>query len=317
METNLQNIISFPSVRWCINGHFHTIGRALFGDTNLPQSVKHIEIPTPDEDFLALDYVINPNSESVITLFHGLEGSSKAYYIVELMKELLEENYSVIAVNFRSCGSKMNNRPRFYHSGETQDYATVFQWIQEEYPHKKMGAIGFSLGGNALIKSLAEQGSDHLLDVAVAVSVPYDLYLGSKILSHGFHRVYEYRFLKTLRSKLEQKRQQFPELPTFTGNTLFEFDNQVTAKIHGFKDAEDYYNQCSARRFIDDIDTKTLLIHSREDPICPIEAMPVDKIFDNTTTDHIITEKGGHVGFWSNPKGWLNYAIRTYLDRHL
>ncbi|TYP93381.1 hypothetical protein LX73_1083 [Fodinibius salinus] len=316
METNLRHIPDLPVPQWCVNGHVHTIARSWLGDTTLPD-VNRIEIPTPDDDFLELDCAIHPNSESVIILFHGLEGSSERYYIVELMKELLEEEYSVVAVNFRSCGSRMNNQPRFYHSGETNDYATVFNWISQQYPDKKMGAVGFSLGGNALLKSLGEEGSGHPLDAAIAVSVPYDLRLGSIRLSKGFHRLYEYRFLRTLKKKLVLKRQDFPNLPQFTGSTLFEFDDQITAPIHGFKSAEHYYEQCSARRFITDIQIPTLLVHSREDPLCPVEAMPVAKIFDHSKIDYIITEQGGHVGFWSQPKGWLNYIIRNYLHKKL
>jgi predicted alpha/beta-fold hydrolase len=237
--------------------------------------------------------------------------------MVELMKTLLRNGFSVVGVNFRSCGSRMNNQPRFYHSGETSDYHTVFHWINENYPNQKMGAVGFSLGANALIKYLSEYQDNHPLDTAVGVSVPYDLRLGSILLSKGFHRVYEYRFLRTLTKKLDIKRQQFPDLPTFSGSTIYEFDDQVTAVIHGFDGAEDYYEQCSARRFVDNITTDTLLIHSREDPLCPIEAMPIAKINQNEWTDYIITNKGGHVGFRSKPGGWLNYVIENYLSSNV
>ncbi|NGP89142.1 YheT family hydrolase [Fodinibius halophilus] len=314
MQTTLDNLFSFPSTVWACNGHIHTIARSLLGDTTIPR-VERVEITTPDDDFLEIDCAINKESNSIIVLFHGLEGSSRRYYIVELMKELIEEQHSVVAVNFRSCGHKMNRRPRFYHSGETDDYKTVFSWLQKRYPDKQIGAVGFSLGGNALVKSLGEMGNSHPADVAVAVSVPYDLRLGSLLLSKGFHRIYEYRFLQTLQKKLATKRTAYPDLPEFNGATLYDFDDQVTAPVHGFNDADDYYKRCSGRRFIHDIQTPTLLIHSREDPLCPIEAMPIDKINDNGFTDYIITDRGGHVGFWSNPRGWLNYAIRTFISR--
>lgn len=317
METNLRHIPAFPSPQWCFNGHVHTIVRSLFGDTDPPSQMERVEIPTPDDDFLELECSIHSSSKAVVVLFHGLEGSSRRYYMVELAKELLEENYSVVAVNFRSCGTKMNNRPRFYHSGETADYATVFRWVKKQCPDKKMAAVGFSLGGNALIKSLAEEGESHPLDAAVAISVPYDLRLGSLRLSKGFHRVYEYRFLRMLRDKLERKRREFPEIPEFNGSTIYEFDDQVTAPVHGFAGADDYYKRCSSRRFIDGIKTSTLLVHSREDPLCPIQAMPVARIFEHPYTDYIVTEKGGHVGFRSRPKGWLNYIVRLYLGKRL
>lgn len=316
MKTNLRHVPHLRAPYWCFNGHIHTIARSLFGDTQQPP-LNSVEIPTPDNDFLELDCHIQSDSDTIIALFHGLEGSTERYYIVELMKVLINKGYSVVGVNFRGCGSKLNNQPRFYHSGETNDYQTVFNWISEKYPNKKIGAVGFSLGGNALVKYLGETGKESLVNTAVAVSVPYDLRLGSIILSKGFHRIYEYRFLRTLRQKLDQKRKRFPKLPQFSGTTIYEFDDKVTASLHGFEGADDYYEQCSARRFVDEINIDTLLIHSKKDPLCPIEAMPLAKINQNPYTDYIISEEGGHVGFWSNPRGWLNFIIENYLSSNL
>lgn len=313
METNLRHIPDFFAPQWCFNGHIHTIARSVTGDNRPPDLVERIEISTPDDDFLELDRAIVDDSPAVIALFHGLEGSSRRFYIVELMKVLMDLGFSVIGVNFRSCGSRLNKQRRFYHSGETGDYSTVFDWIREQYPHQKLGAVGFSLGGNALLMSLAEEGDESPVDAAAAVSVPYDLYMGAKLLSQGFSRIYEYRFLRTMRQKLKQKRKKYPDMPEFTGSTLFEYDEQVTAPLHGFDGALDYYKQCSSRRAIGQIRTPTLLIHSREDPLCPAEAMPVVKALDNDFTDYIITDEGGHVGFWSAPQGWLNDIIGNYL----
>lgn len=316
MKTNLRHVPPLKSPRWCFNGHLHTIARSLFGNTNSPP-LNRIEIPTPDDDFLELDCHIQNDSDAIVALFHGLEGSTERYYMVELMKVLIREGYSVIGVNFRGCGSRLNNQPRFYHSGETNDYQTVFNWIRNEYPHKQVGAIGFSLGGNALLKYLGEEQESSFIKAAVAVSVPYDLRLGSIILSKGFNRIYEYRFLRTLQHKLEEKRQHYPNLPTFSGSNIYEFDDQITAPIHGFKGAEDYYEQCSACRFVEDIKTDTLLVHSEADPLCPVAIMPLTKINQNRYTDYIISSKGGHVGFWSKPRGWLNFVIENYLSSNL
>ncbi|HKK46171.1 MAG TPA: alpha/beta fold hydrolase, partial [Balneolaceae bacterium] len=189
METNLRHIPNFNSPRWCFNGHIHTIARSFTGDNN-PPPVKRMEITTPDDDFLEIDCAIQADSRAIVTLFHGLEGSSQRFYIVELMKVLLRKGFSVIGVNFRSCGSRMNKRRRFYHSGETGDYATIFKWVRKHYPNQKIGAVGFSLGGNALLMSLAEDPEHHPVDAASSVSVPYDLYMGAKLLSRGFSRVY-------------------------------------------------------------------------------------------------------------------------------
>lgn len=293
----------------------HTIARSLFSVKEKP-SCKRIEIETPDDDFLELDVIRYANKKPAIALFHGLEGSSDRYYITELMKKLSEESWSVVAVNFRSCGSRMNRKPRFYHSGETNDYATVFEWIQKSFPESKIGAAGFSLGGNALLKYLGE-ANNLPVQAAAAISVPYNLKSGSLRIHEGFNRIYEYRFLRTLRQKLDQKRESFPELPNFSGSTLYDFDDQVTAPIHGFVNAEDYYNRCSSAQFIPDIHTPALLIHSREDPLCPAKNMPLKAIKENPETDYIITRKGGHVGFWDKNKDWLNSVILNYFQRKL
>ncbi len=313
-ESSLNDIHALPVPAWCVNGHLHTIARSLLGDSRLPPH-ERIEISTPDGDFLELDIIRQNTARPVAVLFHGLEGSTRRYYMAELMKELKEEHYSVVGVNFRSCGSRLNRRRRFYHSGETDDYATVFKWVRESFPGRPIGAVGFSLGGNALLKSLGEEKEGHPVKAAVAVSVPYDLRLGSLQISRGFNKVYEYRFLRTLRKKLAEKRQTYSDLPRFDGNTLYEFDEQVTSVVHGFSGAEDYYRRCSARKFVEHIRKPTLVIHSEADPLCPIQAMPMDKINDNPFLDYVITREGGHVGFWSSPSGWLNYLIRNYFSR--
>lgn len=316
METNLPDIPVFHSPWWCLNDHIHTITRSLFGDRE-PPSCEQIEIATPDRDFLELDCIFQEDSEAVVALFHGLEGSTRRYYIIETMKALRNAGFSVVAVNFRGCGSRLNSTRRFYHSGETEDYFTIFRWITKNMPGRKIGAVGFSLGANALLKSLGEKEEEHPVDAAVAISAPYDLKMGADSLSRGFNRVYEYLFLRTLREKVYRKRVDFPDLPEAEGTTLYEFDNKVTAPVHGFKDADDYYESCSSKNFMADIRKPVLLIHSKSDPLCPIEAMPRQKISENPSLDYIITGEGGHVGFWSKPSGWLSRVVCGYLTKKL
>jgi len=324
LKTNIDkiSISPFRPAPWCLNGHVHTIGRSLLSRSAKPPH-RRIEIPTPDDDFLELDLCDNSGSDNdgsgvpVIALFHGLEGSTDRFYITELMNLFYEWGWTSVGVNFRGCGSRLNRRRRFYHSGETEDFATVFEWIGRQFPGRPLGAVGFSLGGNALLKSLGEEEERHPADAAVAVSVPYDLELGSRVISKGFNKVYEYRFLRTLRKKLEAKRRVYPDLPEFTGSTLYEFDDQVTSRIHGFRDAEDYYETCSAKRFVGRIRTPALLIHSLADPICPASAMPLELVREKRALSYILTRDGGHVGFWSRPRGWINRTVGRYLADRL
>ncbi|MDX1639031.1 MAG: alpha/beta fold hydrolase [Balneolaceae bacterium] len=314
LTTDLNHIPEFRPAPWCFNGHVHTIGRSLLTRAGDPYH-KRIEIATPDGDFLDLDIIKAPSRRPVVVLFHGLEGSSKRYYMTELATALAGQQYTVIGVNFRGCSGRMNRKPRFYHSGETEDLDTVFRWVRERFPNSPIGAAGFSLGGNALLKSLGERQGDHPLKAAATVSVPYDLALGARHISEGFNRIYEYNFIRTMKQKLKEKRQQFPDLPEFRGQTLYAFDDQVTAPVHGFRDADHYYETCSSQRFLQHIRTPTLLVHSRQDPICPPDMIPVEKIDANASLSRLITGQGGHVGFWSRPSGWINRTLVNFFAK--
>jgi len=281
--------------------------------TQYTPEVTRIEIPTPDDDFLELDITDLKNKSRIAVLFHGLEGSSSRYYITNLMQECVSRDMGVVAVNFRGCGSRLNRQPRFYHSGATDDYRTVFAWVSQQYNPEQLFAAGFSLGANALVKYLAEAGSDTPLTAATAISTPFDLKEGSVGLQRGFNRIYQKYFLKTLIQKLEQKRKSYPELPRFTGRTLYDFDNQVTAVIHGFGNAENYYTSCSSKKFMGEVQTPLLLIHAKPDPLCPITSAPINKISQNRYIEPFFLDEGGHVGFWSIEEGWINRIIADWF----
>lgn len=297
---------------WAINGHVHTVASSF--SSVKPVEVERVEIDTPDGDFLEIDIHDTHNDLPIVALFHGLEGNSERFYIRNLMHDLDAIGLSTIALNFRGCGSRINAQKRFYHSGETSDVKLLFDWMTESFPNRKIYAVGFSLGANILIKSLGELKYTHPAHKAVAVSPPYDLRLGCLNLEHGFNKLYNTRFIKTLSKKLAEKRLQFPDLPHFTGNTLYQFDDQITAPVHGFDDADDYYEQCSSKHFFKHVKKSLLLIHSKEDTICPLKYAPFQDIKDNPNIEAIFTKKGGHVGFISSPKNWVNETIISWLQ---
>jgi len=306
------NIAPFKSPFWVCNTHVHTIASSLWATQYTPE-VTRIEIPTPDDDFLELDITDLKNKSHITVLFHGLEGNSRRYYITNLMQECVRRGMGAVAVNFRGCGSRLNRQPRFYHSGATDDYRTVFRWVQDNYPGASILAAGFSLGANALVKYLAETGSGSPLAAAAAISTPFDLREGSIGLQRGFNRVYQKYFLKTLIQKLEQKRKSYPELPRFTGRTLYDFDNQVTAVIHGFGDAENYYSSCSSKKFMGEVQTPLFLIHAKPDPLCPAAFAPLTIIRQNPYIEPLFLDEGGHVGFWTTGEGWINRIIADWF----
>lgn len=311
-ENSIAEMPTFKSAPWCFNGHAHTIlCSKLF--TNPHLEFERVRIDTPDGDFLDLDISEKKESGNIALLLHGLEGSSNRYYVRRLAKRLYDDGMHIVAMNFRSCSGDMNRKPRYYHSGETKDLSTVLEWVQSRFGEVNIFAAGFSLGASILLNTLRKNGS--AVQAFTAISTPFDLHRGSLNLQNGFNRVYNLYFMSSLKNKLELKRREFPELPEFHGNTIFEFDDQITAPIHGFEDAEDYYRRCSSAFFMDEINTPGLIIHSREDPICPFDYVPGKAIQKNSALTTLYTSKGGHVGFWSLPPGWVEDSVSRYFQK--
>lgn len=304
---------AFNSAPWCLNGHFHTIFSSLLFEPAYVD-VTRVKVETPDEDFLNLDLCINQPDSPIVILLHGLEGSSTRYYIRNLAHRLVHSGFSIAALNFRSCGGEMNTTRRIYHSGETEDLQTLCKWLDLHYPEAVQLAAGFSLGGSVLLNYLHKYPDKSLIKAFTAISVPYDLHRGSVNLRKGFNRIYDYQFLKSLEQKLIQKQSHFKDLPSFNGSTLYEFDDQVTGPLHGFKDAPDYYRSCSSAFFMDKITTPGLLIHSREDPLCPFDYLPLEDVMNNPWLTTRFPDRGGHVGFWSLPPGWLEQTVDHYFQ---
>lgn len=305
--------IRFPSAPWCFNGHAHTVLCSVLFTSPALMSAR-VVIETPDNDFLEMDIIEGRNNKPVCVLFHGLEGHTRRYYIARLAEQLVLRGFHVVMLNFRGCGTTMNKQKRFYHSGETDDIETVLHWVSKEFPNTPIFSAGFSLGASALLNFLEKYGTHHPLSAIAAISTPFELKKGCLNLEKGFNKIYSIRFLRTLTQKLETKRKQYPELPRFTGKTLYEFDDQVTAPLHGFENADDYYARCSSYYFMDRIKTDTLVVHSKEDPMCPFKWTPFKAIAENPKCVSCFTEKGGHVGFWSLPPGWLNKTVADYFE---
>lgn len=304
---------NFKSVPWCFNGHFHTVLCSTLMSSPALNS-ERIEIDTPDDDFLELDVIDLGKKRPVATLFHGLEGHSKRYYMTRLAKELSDRNFNVVMVNFRGCGDKINLKSRFYHSGETKDVYTILSWVKQRYPNSPLFTVGFSLGGSVLLNYLKEHGTHHPISANVVISTPFELKKGCENLDYGVNRFYSKRFLITLLDKLERKRERYPDLPIYSGNSLYDFDNQITAPLHGFADADDYYQKCSSYYFMDQIETESLIIHSKADPLTPFEWVPTGEISKNSKLFGCYPNEGGHVGFWSNPQGWLETTVADFLE---
>lgn len=303
------------------NGHLQTILPSLF------RKVKGVEyererLDTPDGDFLDLDWSKTKDSKHLGIVCHGLEGDTRRPYILGMVKALNKAGIDALAWNFRSCGGENNSRLRFYHSGATEDLQYIIQKVMEAGYYTKISLFGFSLGGNMVLKYLGELGNETpaIINKAVVFSVPCDLAGSSKNLCSTENQIYNRRFLKSLKLKIRAKAKLLPgkinTLHLKNIKTLKEFDEKYTAPLHGFKDAEDYYERCSSRAFIDRIKIPTLIVNAKNDPFLSLGCYPTEEVKNNSYVFLEIPNEGGHCGFYlSNASGefWSEKRALAFL----
>jgi uncharacterized protein len=283
---------------------------------------------TPDADFLEIHRLDAPagapaNTPHVL-LLHGLEGTERSHYSQGLLGEMRRRGWSADLMIWRSCGSEPNRARRFYHSGETGDLAFALHRIARDRPDAPVAVAGVSLGGNVLLKYLGEQREAALTLVvaAAAVSVPFDLGRGSDYINQGFSKIYQKYFLGSLKRKAIEKQSRYPDLPNPARidaiRSLRDFDDTLTAPVHGFEDAVDYYARSSSIGYLQGIAVNTLLLNARDDPFLPREVLAevclIARRNSHLTLD--FPERGGHAGFVGgrNPFRPLYYLERRVGD---
>jgi predicted alpha/beta-fold hydrolase len=307
---------TFKPAWWLPGPHLQTMWSVLFRKKLNAIWLKRERIELPDGDFVDLDWGKKPTGP-IVMILHGLEGSSNSLYSQGLAQALEQSGWRVVVMNFRSCSGEINRLPRLYHSGDTADVATIVKILQQREPTTRMAMVGFSIGGNVLLKWLGETGSNNPLVAAVAISVPFELEKSVRRLEQGFSKIYQWHLLRFLKIKLAKKNQP-PALQNFT--TIYDFDDQVTAPLHGFSNAKDYYQQSSCRKFLANITVPTLLLHAKDDPFMPPEVIP--QISELSASTHLeVTPNGGHVGFISGnipffPTYWLELRIPVFLQNY-
>jgi predicted alpha/beta-fold hydrolase len=324
--------MSFKPAWWLHNGHLQTISAALFRQVPAVNSYRERWL-TPDKDFIDIDFC-GELTHSVVILLHGLTGSSQSLYIRGLQTALLNKGLSSAALNFRGCSGESNNTSRCYHSGETTDIDFFYTQLRNKYPTLAIAVVGFSLGGNVLLKWLGEKGPALDLFAAVAVSVPLLLNESANRLDTGFSKLYRNRLLTELKDYLRHKHQhllniqQFEEaekirqLGDLSGiRSFWEYDERVVAPLYGFKNALDYYQKSSSRQFLSTIQVPSLIIQAADDPFMTPAVLPdINELSAYVQME--ITVSGGHVGFVSgvNPRHpfyWLEQRIPEFLKLQL
>jgi len=275
-------------------------------------------IALSDGDFLDFDWsYAQSKSKKLVVLLHGLEGDAQRPYITGSAKILNQNGYDCCAVNFRGCSGEPNIKYRSYHSGATEDLMDILDHILSTRDYKSIFLKGFSLGGNLLLKYLGEGNQIPIeLKGAVAVSVPCNLYDSCKQLLSTKNILYAIRFKGNLLEKLRQKQAMFPEKISNADikkiKTLMDFDDAYTSKAHNFKNALDYYEQCSSLQFLPNIQVPSLIINAKNDSFLGPDCYPVLETDNNPSLHLEMPNYGGHVGFWG--KNNITYTEKRALE---
>ena len=253
-----------------------------------------------DGDFIDLAWS-GPKAGKTVLILHGLEGSLHSSYASGLMHALNQRGYRACLMHFRGCSTQPNRLPQWYHSGQSEDPQRILEFLRDQMGIELYAAVGFSLGGNVLLKWLGEQGAAMPLQRAVVMSVPFQLAHSAQRMGEGSSRLYQWYLVSSMQKKYKKKfaRVASPlNIDIDTLNTFWQFDDQVTAPLHGFNGVDDYYTRASSRQFIPQICVPTLILHARDDPFMYAHTPPMsDELPENVWLE--LTEHGGHVGFIS------------------
>jgi len=323
----------FKAAWWLRNPHLQTLWSAFFRRAPVLQRQRE-RLWLDDGDFMDIDWHGPHSAEAPLVLvLHGLTGSSESHYVLGLQQALAAQGWASAALNWRGCSGEANLLPRGYHSGVSEDLHTVIQHMQASRPMAPLHAVGYSLGGNVLLKYLGESGEQSGLQSAVAVSVPFRLDQCADRIGIGFSRLYQAHFMRELLAYVRGKQQRFrlegreDQLAALDNlgqledmHTFWDFDGRVTAPLHGFADADDYYRRASSRYYLGAIRTRTLLIQAEDDPFVFRHSLPAEDELSPCTSLELHPH-GGHVGFIEGslrrPAFYLERRIPAWLAEQL
>ncbi len=313
---------SYRAPWYLFNGHLETI---------VPSMIRKIKgitydrerLELSDGDFIDLDW-LGDKSNKLIIIAHGLEGNSNRHYSKGMAKYFFQRGWNALAWNCRSCSGEMNRLPRFYHHGATEDLAELIAHVIAKKHYEKIVLAGFSMGGSMTLKYLGEQGLlPKEIKAGVVFSVPCHLGSSAKELDKPSKKFYLNRFLKKLEKKIKIKSEMFPDLISHHGyeaiTTFEEFDNRYTAPLHGFKNADDFYQRASSLNYISTITLPTLLVNALNDPFLPPLCFPTEIARGHS---HLFLEtppRGGHTGFTlaGKKENWMEQRAFEFIGQYV
>ena len=314
---------------WLANRHAQTIYPSLPWARPPRIALRSERLELPDGDTTVVNWLIDaPDSsedQPLLVILHGLESSAEASYAQLLLGKARDHGWNACVLHFRDCGDYRNRLPRRYHAGETNDIRYFLEKLITDGQAGPICAAGYSLGGNVLLKYLGENGAYTPLQAAAAVSVPLDLAICAEELNTGFSKVYQRLLLKRMKESVARKFDRhtaaFDWNQAMTAPSFADFDDAVTAPLHGFEGKDDYYGSCSSVTFLDRIGRPTLIVNSLDDPFMSPDIIPTeDRLSNNVTIE--VSDHGGHVGFISGgvpwrPRYFLPERIVGFLEQSL
>lgn len=319
---------SFQPAWWLPGGHLQTLAAKYLHPAS--PVARHTEwLPLPDGDELELCWsepLAADYQGPLVLLLHGLAGNQHSHYLQGMFATFKHLNWPVVLMHFRGCGSRPNRLPRAYHSGDTADLGYLITQLLKRHPKIQLQAVGFSLGGNVLMKYCGEQQQENPLSAAVAVCAPLALASSARRINQGFSKLYQRYLLRQLKASTLQKLSRFSQFPIALDSqqlkkirSIEAFDNSYTAPIHGFRDAADYYQQASGKAYLARIAIPSLIIHAADDPFLATDVVPTAAEL-SPCIQYELSPSGGHVGFITGhnplrPRFWLNERIPQFFQQ--
>jgi uncharacterized protein len=324
---NLPQFEPFVPRRFLRNRHAMTLaGNFLRRENRLPAPEEQLfEVEEDIQVLCHCHWQPDPPGRPAVIVVHGLEGSSLSQYVIGTGNKAWDAGMNVVRMNMRNCGGTDKLTPTLYHSGLSGDVGAVLRTLVEQKKLRRVGLVGYSMGGNLVLKLAGDwgHGGPAELTAVAAVSPAADLAASADAMHTALNRMYEYKFLFSLMRTLRRKIELFPEhykLPQRRPRTIREWDDMVTARYCGFRDADDYYYRAAAARVIDRIAVPTLIIHAQDDPFIRLLPETRQKILDNPNITLLETEHGGHCAFLAESNGydgrWAERQMIHFFLRH-
>ena len=295
-------MIPYKAPGWLPGGQAQTLWPLLIKPQ--PVKLRRERWETPDGDFIDVDHLDAPPEAPLLVLFHGLEGSARSHYAISTAHACRKAGWRLALPHFRGCSGELNRRPRAYHSGDSEEIDWILRRLHAGNQRRPLHVAGVSLGGNALLKWAGEHGNAaaELVTGIAAFCPPLDLAACGHHLARGFNRIYTQHFLNTLKARSTARLSLFPNLfdaaRMQSASNLYQFDDAVTAPIHGFTGADDYWQRASAKPWLKSIAVPALVVNPKNDPFLPASHLPTAA--DTSTSVRLEQPAtGGHVGFVS------------------